>query len=338
MVFTPTSKTQLQDALNRWTTGDKTGLGNISDWDTSNITDMSYLFEYAEGGEKFNDDISRWNVSNVTNMDSMFNDAQAFNQNIGGWNVSKVTNMELMFGNAYDFDQPINTKKVTVKDDTYTAWDVSNVTNMELMFASAESFDQDISNWNVSNVTDMVSMFEGTTFNKDISNWNISIGTDIEDMFVQSDYTYPQPKPPPPCMSQEVLDTCEKDEDGDPECKISLTKLTTKTAVRTHPPPPHNEGDEPNKPACFDRTQLRRWLKNHTKNPVTKVEIEQDWINKNMGDQDCVPQTEGGKGKRKTKKRKSKKSTKKIKKQTKKKKRKTKKTHLIKKRAPKKRV
>ena len=48
MVFTPTTKTQLQDAVDRWTTGNKEGLGNISDWDTSNITNMSDLFEDKE--------------------------------------------------------------------------------------------------------------------------------------------------------------------------------------------------------------------------------------------------------------------------------------------------
>ena len=46
--------------------------------DTSNITDMSYLFSknsfYAEeyGLEKFNGNISKWNTNNVKNMYSMF--------------------------------------------------------------------------------------------------------------------------------------------------------------------------------------------------------------------------------------------------------------------------
>ena len=43
--------------------------GEISNWDTSRVTDMSSLFEYAES---FNQPLNNWNVSNVTDMDDMF--------------------------------------------------------------------------------------------------------------------------------------------------------------------------------------------------------------------------------------------------------------------------
>lgn len=38
-----------------------------------------------------------WDTSNVTNLSNMFNGAYAFNQDIGGWNVGLVTNMTNMF-------------------------------------------------------------------------------------------------------------------------------------------------------------------------------------------------------------------------------------------------
>ena len=37
--------------------------GNITSWDTSNITSMHYLFR---GKTDFNDDISKWDVASVT--------------------------------------------------------------------------------------------------------------------------------------------------------------------------------------------------------------------------------------------------------------------------------
>ena len=43
--------------------------GDFNDIDTSEITDMSNLFDSMD---KFNGDISNWDVSNVTNMTYMF--------------------------------------------------------------------------------------------------------------------------------------------------------------------------------------------------------------------------------------------------------------------------
>ena len=42
-------------------------------------------------GTSFNGDISSWDTSNVTDMKGMFSGATAFNQDIGSWDTSNVT-------------------------------------------------------------------------------------------------------------------------------------------------------------------------------------------------------------------------------------------------------
>ncbi len=84
------------------------------------------------GNEKFNQDISNWDTSNVTNMSHMFSSAESFNQDISNWSVSNVNTMNYMFNNAKSFNQDIS------------SWDTSNVTNMNAMFSGAKSFNQDV--------------------------------------------------------------------------------------------------------------------------------------------------------------------------------------------------
>ena len=120
---------------------------DISSWDVSNVTDMSYVFA---GATTFNQDIGSWDVSKVTNMWRMFCQASSFNQDIGSWDVSKVTDMRSMFFNAAAFNQDIS------------SWDVSSVTDMKFMFAGATDFNQDISSWDVSNVTDFTDFIDNS--------------------------------------------------------------------------------------------------------------------------------------------------------------------------------
>ena len=54
----------------------KAQYGPIASWDTSEITDMRWLFENKVA---FNGDVSRWDVSSVTNMFEMFGGATSFN-------------------------------------------------------------------------------------------------------------------------------------------------------------------------------------------------------------------------------------------------------------------
>lgn len=69
--------------------------GDISEWDVSNVIEMSSMF----AGSKFNGDLSKWNVSNVKQMYSMFSRSR-FNGDISKWDVSKVESMDEMFAGS----------------------------------------------------------------------------------------------------------------------------------------------------------------------------------------------------------------------------------------------
>ncbi|RYU95910.1 BspA family leucine-rich repeat surface protein [Emticicia agri] len=145
------------------------GPANIGSWNTSTVTNMSFMFYRTFA---FNQNIGSWNTSTVTNMAYMLQSAFAFNQNIGAWNTSGVTNMTNMFYNASAFNQNIG------------AWNTSAVTNMANMFNGASAFNHDIGAWNTSAVTNMANMFNGASaFNQNIGAWNTSAVTNMSYMF-----------------------------------------------------------------------------------------------------------------------------------------------------------
>ena len=156
--------------------------GHLGNWDfgdltdTSNVTDMSFMFNGSGADGKFNGTFGgNWDFSNVKNMSSMFWYCYEFNQDISNWDVSNVTNMASMFFYAYVFNQDISN------------WDVSNVTDMQKMFTHAKAFNQDISGWDVSNVENMRGMFDtAEAFNKDIGSWDVGNVADMLVMFMNA--------------------------------------------------------------------------------------------------------------------------------------------------------
>ena len=173
---------ELRGWVRHWCDGDDEGLPHISTWNTSKVTDMSWLFS---GEYTFNDDISAWDTSNVTNMRNMFWKAKSFNRPLSNWRVDNVTRMDWMFNGALAFNQPLND------------WRVDRVTTMSWMFHRASAFNQPLSNWRVDNVRDMNKMFEyASAFDQPLGDWKIRCDCKTQSMFKGTNFRNSRPKKP----------------------------------------------------------------------------------------------------------------------------------------------
>lgn len=117
-------------------------------FDTSNVTDMSAMFQYCENLTHL--DISSFDTGQVTDMTAMFNECKNLTWlNVSSFNTSQVTNMRGMFCDCKSLEQL-----------DVSTFDTSQVTNMYWMFMGCESLTQlDVSNFDTSQVTDMEWMF-----------------------------------------------------------------------------------------------------------------------------------------------------------------------------------
>ena len=177
---------------------------DLSNLDTSYVTDMNYMFdgmshlENITFGEKFD-------TSNVTNMNQMFATWDGVSQlktiNLSSFKTSKVTNMSGMFAGLTELTEldlsNFDTSSVTnmgqmfeglskITELDLSSFDTSNVTNMGGMFNKCSSLKAlDLSNFNTKKVTTMLNMFLNTTNLQTIyvgPNWSTD-GTDIYGMF-----------------------------------------------------------------------------------------------------------------------------------------------------------
>ena len=137
---------------------------DLSNFDTSNVTDMSTMFYGMSNLTSLN--LSNFDTSRVTDMSSMFTFMYNLTTlNLSNFDTSKVTDMHDMFQGL----------KLTSLD--LSNFDTSNVTDMNTMFANMPNLiTLDLSNFDTSQVTDMGYMFENMYSLKilDISNFDIS--------------------------------------------------------------------------------------------------------------------------------------------------------------------
>ena len=143
----------------------KTASIDLSDFDTSNITNMMGTFAISKATEikGFNS----FDTSKVTIMFGMFLNSQATTLDLSSFNTSKVTNMSGMFArtNATSLDlSSFNTSKVTDMSMMFygskateikglNKFDTSNVKYMGGMFANTKVPILDLSSFNLSNLS-----------------------------------------------------------------------------------------------------------------------------------------------------------------------------------------
>ena len=147
---------------------------SVSNFNTSKVKNMSGMF----GGSPFKSlDLSKWDTKNVINMSYMFVGMGGLSSSLdlSHFDTSHVTDMSYMFA-----------MNVNLTNLDVTSFNTSSVTNMSNMFASMEKLSSlDLSHFDTSKVTNMSAMFYGnkSIVNLDLSSFNTSNVLDMYSMF-----------------------------------------------------------------------------------------------------------------------------------------------------------
>ena len=172
----------------------------ISNFNTENVTDMSYMFFYCYSMTSL--DLSSLSTGNVVNMSSMFQECHGLKSvDLSNFNTENVTNMSAMFSGCWALNgldlSSFNTANVTDMSEMFfgceglTSLDISNfntenVASMFSMFCHCEALTSlDLSNFNTENVTNMGSMFRNcnSLWVLDLSSFNTKNVTNMNNMF-----------------------------------------------------------------------------------------------------------------------------------------------------------
>ena len=123
-------------------------LDDISNWDISNVTDLSAAFLGNSLLTNVNG-LSNWEVGNVKDMSELFTDCCNLTDISGlkNWNTSNVENMRWLF--CVTESQPMDLKDITPLKN----WNVQKVKNMSCMFHMCHIQDASpINDWDITNV------------------------------------------------------------------------------------------------------------------------------------------------------------------------------------------
>ena len=138
---------------------------DLTDIDISELDDLSDVFGILDKTKVI--DISGWDTSNVINMSYMFNRCTKLKKIVGIENldVSKLKTTKIMFYGC----------KNLVELDL-TNWNTISLENMSYMFYNCSNLKiiKNIENWQLPNVKDVSYMFyECTKLDVDLSNWDL---------------------------------------------------------------------------------------------------------------------------------------------------------------------
>ncbi len=148
---------------------------DVSDWNTSSVTDMNRMFYGCGSLTKL--DLSGWDVRNVTDMDHIFADCFKLAEiNFEGWETLKLENADAMFNDC---------NSITVID--VSDFDTQNLKDVSQMFEGCDLLEriEGLDEWDTRNIHDMYEMFSGdiklTTL--DLSAFDTSSLSNAEKMF-----------------------------------------------------------------------------------------------------------------------------------------------------------
>ena len=125
---------------------------NLTNFDTSNVEDMSYMF--ATLGMKTMENLvpinfSNFNTSKVKNMMEMFSESPLPSLDIRNFDTSNVENMQQMFDGLNN-----------IRDLDLSGWNVKKVNNIQFLFVRLSKIQSlNLSGWQMDSVTDMRGMF-----------------------------------------------------------------------------------------------------------------------------------------------------------------------------------
>lgn len=172
---------------------------NMSGIDTSNVEDISFIFQQAKKVTSLN--LANLNVAKVRNvMQPFYAMSSLIHLDLSNWNLASITSLDYFLRFTYSLESVnftgFKTDHITsmnqmfmgsgVKTLDLSSFNTSHVTNMEKMFMQTSRLTAvNLSSFNTSSVTNMKDMFSGASSitNLDLSSFNTSNVTDMSYMF-----------------------------------------------------------------------------------------------------------------------------------------------------------